>query len=108
MRRFRTFPLSPLTLRDEYFFFKKHTRCEARDKTLIIKSDSFHDVLFNAATNPTQRVLTIHFALFVLREQALKKRLGMIHDSLSTALSDGPANRKDNAEQIARLTQAHR
>ncbi|CAN9500326.1 unnamed protein product [Ophioblennius macclurei] len=41
------------------------------------------------------------------REQALKKRLALVHDSLSTADSDSPTHRRDNEEQIARLTQAH-
>ncbi|XP_044218511.1 colorectal mutant cancer protein isoform X1 [Thunnus albacares] len=41
------------------------------------------------------------------REQALKKRLALVQDSLSTALTDSPSNRRDNEEQIARLTQAH-
>ncbi|XP_076582802.1 colorectal mutant cancer protein [Chaetodon auriga] len=41
------------------------------------------------------------------REQALKKRLALVHDSLNTALSDNTSNRRDNGEQIARLTQAH-
>ncbi|KAF3690710.1 Usher syndrome type-1C protein-binding protein 1 [Channa argus] len=36
------------------------------------------------------------------REQALKKRLALVQDSLNTVLSD----RRDNGEQIARLTQA--
>ncbi|XP_070817538.1 colorectal mutant cancer protein [Chaetodon trifascialis] len=41
------------------------------------------------------------------REQALKKRLALVHDSLNTAQSDNTSNRRDNGEQIARLTQAH-
>lgn len=45
---------------------------------------------------------------FGFREQALKKRLALVHDSLNTALSDSSSNRRDNGEQIARLTQAHR
>lgn len=45
---------------------------------------------------------------FVFREQALKKRLALVHDSLNTALSDSSSHRRDNGEQIARLTQAHR
>ena len=45
---------------------------------------------------------------FVFREQALKKRLALVHDSLNTALSDSSSQRRDNGEQIARLTQAHR
>ena len=45
---------------------------------------------------------------FVCREQALKKRLALVHDSVNTALSDSTSHRRDNGEQIARLTQAHR
>ncbi|KAM3620274.1 uncharacterized protein V6R79_020798 [Siganus canaliculatus] len=41
------------------------------------------------------------------REQALKKRLALVQDSLNTALSDTSSPRRDNGEQIARLTQAH-
>ncbi|XP_039984643.1 colorectal mutant cancer protein [Xiphias gladius] len=41
------------------------------------------------------------------REQALKKRLALVHDSLNTALSDSASHRRDNGDQIARLTQAH-
>lgn len=45
---------------------------------------------------------------FDLREQALKKRLALVQDSLNTALSDSSSSRRDNGDQIARLTQAHR
>ncbi|AWP10715.1 putative colorectal mutant cancer protein [Scophthalmus maximus] len=41
------------------------------------------------------------------REQALKKRLALVHDSSNAALSDSASHRRDNGEQIARLTQAH-
>ncbi|XP_013862783.1 colorectal mutant cancer protein [Austrofundulus limnaeus] len=57
--------------------------------------------------SPLTRPIMKELQTVLQREQALKKRLGMIHDSLSTALSDGSPSRKDNAEQIARLTQAH-
>lgn len=45
---------------------------------------------------------------FIFREQALKKRLALVQDSMNTALSDNTSHRRDNGEQIARLTQAHR
>lgn len=45
---------------------------------------------------------------FFSREQALKKRLALVHESLNAAVSDSSSHRRDNAEQIARLTQAHR
>ncbi|XP_037553768.1 colorectal mutant cancer protein [Nematolebias whitei] len=57
--------------------------------------------------SPLTRSIFKDLQAVLQREQALKKRLGMIHDSLTTALTDGAPNRKDNAEQIARLTQAH-
>ncbi|KAM8744538.1 uncharacterized protein ushbp1 [Acanthopagrus schlegelii] len=41
------------------------------------------------------------------REQALKKRLALVQDSLNTAVTDNSPHRRDNGEQIARLTQAH-
>lgn len=41
------------------------------------------------------------------REQALKKRLALVYDSLNTALTDSNTPKSDNGEQIARLTQAH-
>lgn len=44
----------------------------------------------------------------VFREQALKKRLALVHESLNSALSDSASHRRDNGEHIARLTQAHR
>lgn len=48
------------------------------------------------------------FNVLVFREQALKKRLVLVQDSLNSAVSDSNPPRRDNAEQIARLTQAHR
>lgn len=45
---------------------------------------------------------------FVYREQALKKRLALVHDSLSTAVPDSAPHRRDSGEQLARLSQAHR
>lgn len=41
------------------------------------------------------------------REQALKKRLALVQDSMNTAVSDNASHRRDNGDQIARLTQAH-
>lgn len=41
------------------------------------------------------------------REQALKKRLALVQDSMNTALTDNGPQRRDSGEQIARLTQAH-
>lgn len=50
----------------------------------------------------------IVFLVIYFREQLLKKRLALVHDSLNTALSDNTSHKRDNGEQIARLTQAHR
>ncbi|XP_029356598.1 uncharacterized protein ushbp1 isoform X2 [Echeneis naucrates] len=41
------------------------------------------------------------------REQALKKRLALAHDSLNIVLSNGVLHRRENGEQIAQFTQAH-
>lgn len=49
-----------------------------------------------------------HFTVLVAREQALKKRLVLVQDSLNSAVCDSSPPRRDNAEQIARLAQAHR
>lgn len=42
------------------------------------------------------------------REQALKKRLALVHDSINTVLPDSSSQRKDSGDQMARLAQAHR
>ncbi|KAM9763004.1 colorectal mutant cancer protein isoform 2-T2 [Menidia menidia] len=58
----------------------------------------------NISTRPILKELQV----VLQREQALKKRLALVQDSLGPALSDGASShRKDNGEQIARLTQAH-
>ncbi|KAM7409693.1 hypothetical protein PAMA_001268 [Pampus argenteus] len=56
---------------------------------------------------PRSRPVLKELQAVLQREQALKKRLALVHDSLSTALTDSTSNRRDNEEQIARLTQAH-
>lgn len=58
-------------------------------------------------TSSLTRPILKELQVVLHREQALKRRLAMVHDSLSTALSDGSPHRNDNAEQIARFTQAH-
>ncbi|XP_038142454.1 colorectal mutant cancer protein isoform X1 [Cyprinodon tularosa] len=58
-------------------------------------------------TSSLTRPILKELQVVLQREQALKRRLAMVHDPLSTALSDASPDRKDNAEQIARLTQAH-
>ncbi|XP_029988520.1 uncharacterized protein ushbp1 isoform X2 [Sphaeramia orbicularis] len=57
-------------------------------------------------SSPRTRPILKELQVVLQREQALKKRLALVHDSLNTALSDN--QRRDNGEQIARLTQAHR
>ncbi|XP_070688519.1 colorectal mutant cancer protein [Pempheris klunzingeri] len=56
---------------------------------------------------PRMRPILKELQAVLQREQALKKRLALVQDSLSTALSDSTPHRRDNGEQIARLTQAH-
>ncbi|XP_047442720.1 uncharacterized protein ushbp1 [Mugil cephalus] len=58
-------------------------------------------------TDPRARPILKELQAVLQREQALKKRLALVQDSLNTALSDGGSHRRDNGEQIARLTQAH-
>ncbi|XP_068563658.1 colorectal mutant cancer protein isoform X4 [Cebidichthys violaceus] len=58
-------------------------------------------------TDPRTRPILKELQAVLQREQALKKRLALVQDSLNTALSDTTSHRRDNGEQIARLTQAH-
>ncbi|XP_075944772.1 colorectal mutant cancer protein [Anarhichas minor] len=58
-------------------------------------------------TDPRTRPILRELQAVLQREQALKKRLALVQDSLNTALSDTTSHRRDNGEQIARLTQAH-
>ncbi|XP_034738279.1 colorectal mutant cancer protein [Etheostoma cragini] len=57
--------------------------------------------------DPRTRPILKELQAVLQREQALKKRLAFVQDSLNTALSDSTPHRRDNGEQIARLTQAH-
>ncbi|XP_029004969.1 colorectal mutant cancer protein isoform X2 [Betta splendens] len=57
--------------------------------------------------DPRTRPILKELHAILQREQALKKRLALVHDSLNSALSDGAAHRRDGGEHIARLTQAH-
>ncbi|XP_054458641.1 uncharacterized protein ushbp1 [Anoplopoma fimbria] len=57
--------------------------------------------------DPRTRPILKELQAVLQREQALKKRLALVQDSLNTALSDSSSHRSDNGEQIARLTQAH-
>ncbi|XP_059197386.1 uncharacterized protein ushbp1 [Centropristis striata] len=58
-------------------------------------------------TDPRTRPILKELQAVLQREQALKKRLALVQDSLNTALSDSTSHRRDNGEQIARLSQAH-
>ncbi|XP_031715238.1 uncharacterized protein ushbp1 isoform X2 [Anarrhichthys ocellatus] len=58
-------------------------------------------------TDPRTRPILKELQAVLQREQALKKRLALVQDSLNTALSDTTSHRRANGEQIARLTQAH-
>ncbi|XP_069009357.1 colorectal mutant cancer protein isoform X1 [Embiotoca jacksoni] len=57
-------------------------------------------------TGPRTKPILKELQAVLQREQALKKRLALVQDSLNTALSDSTSHRRDNGEQIARLTQA--
>ncbi|CAJ1060931.1 colorectal mutant cancer protein [Xyrichtys novacula] len=57
--------------------------------------------------SPRSRPILKELQAVLQREQALKKRLALVQDSLNTALSDSTSHRRDNGEQFARLTQAH-
>ncbi|XP_037626028.1 uncharacterized protein ushbp1 [Sebastes umbrosus] len=57
--------------------------------------------------DPRTRPILKELQAVLQREQALKKRLALVQDSLNTALSDSSSHRRDNGEHIARLSQAH-
>ncbi|KAL6108207.1 ushbp1 [Pungitius sinensis] len=57
--------------------------------------------------DPRSRPILKELQAVLQREQALKKRLALVQDSLNTALSDSTSHRRDSGDQIARLTQAH-
>ncbi|XP_077964319.1 uncharacterized protein ushbp1 isoform X2 [Gasterosteus aculeatus] len=57
--------------------------------------------------DPPSRPILKELQAVLQREQALKKRLALVQDSLNAALSDSTSHRRDNGDQIARLTQAH-
>ncbi|KAM7011949.1 colorectal mutant cancer protein [Tautogolabrus adspersus] len=57
--------------------------------------------------SPRTRPILKELQAVLQREQALKKRLALVQDSLNTALTDSTSHRRDNGEQFARLTQAH-
>ncbi|TNM88289.1 hypothetical protein fugu_006510 [Takifugu bimaculatus] len=86
--------LVPESLREEL------QDCKSEQQRLCEKLGSDGDV---AGARPILKELQA----FLQREQALKKRLALVQDSLNSALSDSNPPRRDNAEQIARLTQAH-
>ncbi|XP_026179588.1 colorectal mutant cancer protein isoform X2 [Mastacembelus armatus] len=56
---------------------------------------------------PRTRPILKELQAVLQREQALKKRLALVQDSLNPALSDSASHRRDNGEQLAWLTQAH-
>uniref|UniRef100_A0A3B5LQV1 Usher syndrome 1C binding protein 1 n=1 Tax=Xiphophorus couchianus TaxID=32473 RepID=A0A3B5LQV1_9TELE len=92
-------------------FIPENLRDEAEDR----KTEQFQTFGENATkavsdgetTSSLTRPILKELQAVLQREQALKRRLAMVHDSLNSALADGAPHRKDNAEQIARLTQAH-
>ncbi|XP_071368374.1 colorectal mutant cancer protein isoform X2 [Centroberyx affinis] len=56
---------------------------------------------------PRNRTVLRELQAVLQREQALKRRLALVRDSLDTSVSDSASRRRDSGEQIARLTQAH-
>nr|XP_020511128.1 colorectal mutant cancer protein-like isoform X1 [Labrus bergylta] len=57
--------------------------------------------------SPRSRPILKELQAVLQREQALKKRLALVQDSLNNAVTDSPSHRRDNGEHFARLTQAH-
>ncbi|KAF7657207.1 hypothetical protein LDENG_00030530 [Lucifuga dentata] len=58
-------------------------------------------------SGPLSRPILRELQTVLQREQALKRRLALVHNSMSTALADSASHRRDSGEQIAWLTQAH-
>ncbi|KAG7230589.1 hypothetical protein INR49_025306, partial [Caranx melampygus] len=90
----------PESLREELEEDRKSEQQRLCDITAKLGSDG--DI-----AGPRTRPILKELQAVLQREQALKKRLALVHDSLNTALSDSASHRRDNGEQIARLTQAH-
>ncbi|KAM4574461.1 colorectal mutant cancer protein isoform 2-T2 [Fundulus diaphanus] len=90
-------------------FIPENLREEAEDRKTEQRfgEDAAKAVCDDEIPSSLTRPILKELQVVLQREQALKRRVAMVHDSLSTAVSDGSPHRKDNAEQIARLTQAH-
>ncbi|XP_034562936.1 colorectal mutant cancer protein [Notolabrus celidotus] len=89
----------PESLREE---LEDHTAEQQRFCESAAKLGSEGDI-----PSPRSRPILKELQAVLQREQALKKRLALVHDSLNTALSDNTSHRRDSGEQYARLTQAH-
>lgn len=50
----------------------------------------------------------IFFTSLACREQALKRRLAFVYDSLNAALPDSTSTSRESDEHVARIAQAHR
>uniref|UniRef100_A0A3Q2R1R6 Usher syndrome 1C binding protein 1 n=1 Tax=Fundulus heteroclitus TaxID=8078 RepID=A0A3Q2R1R6_FUNHE len=90
-------------------FIPENLREEAEDRKTEQRfgEDAAKAVCDDEIPSSLTRPILKELQVVLQREQALKRRVAMVHDSLSPAVSDGSPHRKDNAEQIARLTQAH-
>ncbi|KAK5618250.1 hypothetical protein CRENBAI_020413 [Crenichthys baileyi] len=90
-------------------FIPENLREEAEDRKTEQRfgENAAKAVCDGEITSSLTRPILKELQVVLQREQVLKRRLAMVHDSLSTALSDSSLHRKDNAEQIACLTQAH-
>ncbi|XP_043986468.1 uncharacterized protein ushbp1 [Gambusia affinis] len=90
-------------------FIPENLRDEAEDRKTEQRfgENATKAVRDGEITSSLTRPILKELQVVLQREQALKRRLAMVHDSLNSALADGVPHRKDNAEQIARLSQAH-
>ncbi|XP_007574315.1 colorectal mutant cancer protein isoform X1 [Poecilia formosa] len=90
-------------------FIPENLRDEAEDRKTEQRfgENAAKPVNDGEITSSLTRPILKELQAVLQREQALKRRLAMVHDSLNSALANGAPHRKDNAEQIARLTQAH-
>ncbi|XP_010793604.1 colorectal mutant cancer protein isoform X2 [Notothenia coriiceps] len=90
----------PESLREEAVEDRKTEQQRLCENTAHLGSDM-------EIADPRTRPILKELQAVLQREQALKKRLALVQDSLNSALSDSTSHRRDNGEQTARLTQAH-
>ncbi|KAK5930593.1 hypothetical protein CgunFtcFv8_026815 [Champsocephalus gunnari] len=90
----------PESLREEAVEDRKTEQQRLCENTAHLGSDV-------EIADPRTRPILKELQAVLQREQALKKRLALVQDSLNAALSDSTSRRRDSGEQTARLTQAH-